>query len=92
MIGIYVYLYIFDMDNVFDSDCICVYMYVCIGNSMVSSAIWEKMHERVFKRRSKLHESEGRETYLLKYSNETELSYIYIQLIQKGLSLKNLKL
>jgi hypothetical protein len=34
---------------------------VCIGNSMVSSAIWKrKMHEWVFQRLSKLHESEGR--------------------------------
>ncbi len=38
---------------------------ICIGNSMVSSAIWKK-HARVsfssvvFQRRSKLHESEGR--------------------------------
>ncbi len=34
---------------------------ICIGNSMVPSAIWKKhARVRVFQRRSKLHESEGR--------------------------------
>jgi hypothetical protein len=47
---------------------------ICVGDSMVTSAIWKNVHEWVFQRASKLHQSEGRKCNLKSLKNSFVLA------------------